>query len=260
MVFLSMVRPTSSPDVRLAHADSGAVATLHPDEAAADVCTQCSETPWINTPEHFLAFLQPFSPTCRICRLLHIYMPLCRESASTRMFLSSVPVPEAIGKLLDEDRFHPRAFEVLNLPKNCPHDDFIILVSDLSHEQPHLALQLPSISPVMSLSGIGDHFRDCISNHGDTCALQENRIPLHLKVIDCKTRTVVDAPAGCNFVALSYVWGKACADQEPDITQDVPLTVEHSIYVTVELGFRYLWIDRYVSVVICPTTSATKRS
>lgn len=72
-----------------------------------------------------------------------------------------------------------------------------------------------------------------------------------LKVITCDTgvATVVDAPASCPYVALSYVWGDS---QEASMTADVlgddlPQTIKYSITVTRRLGFKYLWVDRYVS-------------
>ncbi|KAJ4350470.1 uncharacterized protein N0V89_009091 [Didymosphaeria variabile] len=65
------------------------------------------------------------------------------------------------------------------------------------------------------------------------------------KVIDCETRTVQRAPEKCSFVALSYLWGP----QEDFAPQPLPAeqtgTIEDAITVTLRLGFRYLWIDRY---------------
>jgi hypothetical protein len=66
-----------------------------------------------------------------------------------------------------------------------------------------------------------------------------------LKVIDCETRTVQVAPGKCCFVALSYLWGP----QEIPFPQPLPTeqtrTIEDAILVTLRLGFRYLWVDRY---------------
>jgi hypothetical protein len=262
MMILIKARRTSSPDVRLAHADDGAVATLHLDEAAADVCKRCSDIPWINGPRDSddMAIV-PFSPNCRICSML-MNCTLHKDNNNVlykdSVLLAWKPAPEEIQRQLDEHKLQPRTIRVTTLypPRNVHHDESTILVSDLSLEQAEMAFQLLSISPEMSLALIRDHIRDCVGNHGHTCALKEDRKPLHLRVIDCDTRTVVDAPTGCDFVALSYVWGKACDIQGFDITKDLPLTVEHSMYVTAELGFKYLWIDRYVSVIIHPTPSA----
>ena len=63
----------------------------------------------------------------------------------------------------------------------------------------------------------------------------------YLRVIDCQARAIVDAPPGCKYLALSYVWGQ-CTSTSLD---DAPKVVNHSIDVTQALHFRYLWIDRY---------------
>ena len=74
-----------------------------------------------------------------------------------------------------------------------------------------------------------------------------------LKVIDCHERTVVLAPGSCQFVALSYVWGQPTQEAEsidrpqfPTLPDVFPRTVEDSVLTTIALGFRYLWVDRYV--------------
>ncbi|KAF2993208.1 hypothetical protein E8E13_000282 [Curvularia kusanoi] len=74
----------------------------------------------------------------------------------------------------------------------------------------------------------------------------------NLKVISCESdnATVVDAPQSCDYVALSYVWGgtKEASFTTGDVLgDDLPQTIQDSIKVTRELGFKYLWVDRYVS-------------
>lgn len=164
------------------------------------------------------------------------------------MRLKWEPAPEEIQEQLGKHNFKRNTIRVgaESEGKYGYHEARTVLVSDLSLEQAETASQL-LISPVVSLSKTGDHIRDCVTNHSHTCALEEDRKPLHLRVIDCDTRTIIDAPTGCVFVALSYVWGECSAGEETELAQDIPLTVEHSIHVTVKLGFRYLWVGRYVS-------------
>jgi hypothetical protein len=55
-------------------------------------------------------------------------------------------------------------------------------------------------------------------------------------------------------VALSYVWGKARCGSAREKDQyhshdgalpPLPATIEDAMTVTVKLGFRYLWVDKY---------------
>jgi Heterokaryon incompatibility protein (HET) len=95
---------------------------------------------------------------------------------------------------------------------------------------------------------------ECQNGHGmgkpGKCHRTE-RIPISaLKVIDCSTKQVEMAMAACQYVALSYVWGPAVAQQQPDCSpntglSNLPRTVEDAILVTLKLGYRYLWVDRY---------------
>jgi hypothetical protein len=61
------------------------------------------------------------------------------------------------------------------------------------------------------------------------------------RLINCKTNPpkVEAAPSNKKYVALSYVWG-------PDSNSlSWPRVVLDAIQVTTELGFDYLWVDRY---------------
>lgn len=72
-----------------------------------------------------------------------------------------------------------------------------------------------------------------------------------LMVIDCFSRCVVAAEQGCEYVALSYVWGliTSCGEDESfeaDLRgRRLPQTVEDAINVVQVLGKRFLWVDRY---------------
>ncbi|RSL61345.1 hypothetical protein CEP53_005146 [Fusarium sp. AF-6] len=52
------------------------------------------------------------------------------------------------------------------------------------------------------------------------------------------------------YVALSYVWGQSPSDQQQHQTIEeslgvIPAVIEDAIRVTLELGYEYLWVDRY---------------
>jgi hypothetical protein len=65
-------------------------------------------------------------------------------------------------------------------------------------------------------------------------------------VIACETRKIVSGPAGCAYVALSYIWGSISSPSlsSPQLSQ-APPTIEDAIICTQALGFQYLWVDRY---------------
>lgn len=95
---------------------------------------------------------------------------------------------------------------------------------------------------------------ECSLQHQDTSCSSDPVTVFRLTVIDCQQRRVVSAPSDCQFVALSYVWGGSHNQFEdlPDSHNDfnlpskLPQVIEDSIIVALKLGFKYLWVDRYV--------------
>ena len=98
----------------------------------------------------------------------------------------------------------------------------------------------------------------CVQHHPKKCAVDTKERPDTLKVIDCQTKKIVEAPPDCSYIALSYVWGQGqspivtwpkqpCGNTEPSILSPdtTPSVIIDAMTVTVELGWQYLWVDRY---------------
>lgn len=74
-----------------------------------------------------------------------------------------------------------------------------------------------------------------------------NKQSFRCRVIDCQTGEIVQHDPLTKYLALSYVWG---ASGETDKQDSNPLirssqTIKDAIDVTLRLGERYLWVDRY---------------
>jgi hypothetical protein len=89
--------------------------------------------------------------------------------------------------------------------------------------------------------------KDCISycsSHHRQCKPGLDQIrSTFFRVIDCNTRQVVVAELGCQYLALSYVWG--ASNDDPASLDECPKLIKDSIDVTLTLEFQYLWVDRY---------------
>jgi len=88
----------------------------------------------------------------------------------------------------------------------------------------------------------------CKKSHPD-CSAHFPKVLKSLRVIDCVTRHVIPAPQDCVYVALSYVWGTSGTRDAPSssaLLDQLPLTVDNSIDAALMLGYRYLWVDKYV--------------
>jgi hypothetical protein len=124
-----------------------------------------------------------------------------------------------------------------------------ILISRESYERTKARLE-PMFPQEAALSLAKGWIETCGLQHEALCLPSYQSTLRDLRVIDCENRKIVAAPPQCKFVALSYVWGDTTTQYDSDNGledwQNLPLLVQQSVQVTYDLGYRYLWIDRYV--------------
>jgi hypothetical protein len=86
----------------------------------------------------------------------------------------------------------------------------------------------------------------CLQSHEEHCG-QDDSSGFPLKVIDCASRKLCEIAPGTPYVCLSYVWGDASVAHRisSTLSECLPKTIEDSIWVTLQLGYSYIWIDRY---------------
>ncbi|KAG6382077.1 heterokaryon incompatibility protein-domain-containing protein [Boletus reticuloceps] len=93
---------------------------------------------------------------------------------------------------------------------------------------------------------IKDWLHRCEDLHHLTCRPLVSEELKQIKLINVETRQIVMyPPAGCDYIALSYVWG--CVEQPSyklgEILPTVPATLQDAMVVTGTLGKQYLWVD-----------------
>ncbi|KAK8078555.1 heterokaryon incompatibility protein-domain-containing protein [Apiospora saccharicola] len=190
-----------------------------------------------------------------------------RSSACLLCGLLSTIKPPRVGREPTELRlFSTRDALALHSPYKRDIDGYVdgrcLSFSDsqdmLTWNDGFLALSDPSNPPDYDIrplkpEGIDiDFIQECLGHcrrvHGRQCKSPFGSPPSKLRVIDCRRsdHQVVDAPRGCQYAALSYVWGSpqaTTAGAQP--TEGLPRVVVDAIEITTRLGFYYLWVDRY---------------
>ncbi|KAE8343803.1 heterokaryon incompatibility protein-domain-containing protein [Aspergillus arachidicola] len=72
--------------------------------------------------------------------------------------------------------------------------------------------------------------------------------PAGLKVINVQQDRVVEAPVGCEYIALSYVFGSLTTiDLTPSGSfnrHSLPASIRDALVACYKLGFKYLWVDQ----------------
>lgn len=114
----------------------------------------------------------------------------------------------------------------------------------------------PRLVPKSFDAQAGTHWINmCQERHGQNC---NRRLPLSgFRLVDCDSLAIVHAQDSMSWTALSYVWANAqdvysghtaCSYMVPHqqrLPNKLPGVVLDAISVTKQLGYKYIWIDRY---------------
>lgn len=219
--------------------------------AHEDLCKRCARTPWEKLADRF-SLLDEDIPTihegpsvllamrCRVCRLWG-------QVLSEKGIEPPYQVVRRDTPMLDSQQTCGLSVEGEVFLGSRRQPDLIATYLDEQEAQSQLQHLYPAS---IDIRIIKSWIKKCVHFHGASC---KPLIPVGLKevkVIDCSQRTIVAAPSDCQYVALSYVWGRQLTDPEPahdwDSGQALPKTIEDSISMTRALGYNYLWVDKYV--------------
>jgi hypothetical protein len=86
----------------------------------------------------------------------------------------------------------------------------------------------------------------CHTYHGDTCGTRQVGGFRPTRFIDCKRKRFCTTDEA--YVCLSYVWGMGPpgkGELDGAFPEDLPQTIADAMAVTLGIGLRYLWVDRY---------------
>jgi hypothetical protein len=224
------------------------------------LCERCASIPWeklATTSESADDLIFPVHEPllelklsrCRICRLFahtvltHVngFYPgplnlrLCAEDIFHNSRCRGLFFDNGTSRSSELESEHPR----------FPH----LIITDLGARQAQADLDYLFPGSI-DMNQLRSWLAECNAMHDSSCRPLYTGALQGFKVINCAQRTIELAPPGCQYIALSYVWGPQAASsrlpQDEDLRQMLPQTIEDSIIVTQALGFRYLWVDRYV--------------
>jgi hypothetical protein len=109
---------------------------------------------------------------------------------------------------------------------------------------------LPAVGLSSDVSSLCDYdeiktwYDACLKRHD--CGQLRTGIVRPKRLIDCKRRELRDIREP--YVCLSYLWGTAEPNQEEsehEFPEGLPQTIADAMTVTLKIGLRYLWVDRY---------------
>jgi hypothetical protein len=140
------------------------------------------------------------------------------------------------------------------------HDINLLMFKDLDQPFGHVPSEMPLTFNVRRAI---EWLQYCEKNHA-LCRKHLNPIIDGFQLINCETLAVEPAESSRKYVTLSYVWGRqessldeiapgsvpqedsAHLQSSQDLEQSTfPQVIKDAILVTKNLGFRYLWVDKY---------------
>lgn len=87
----------------------------------------------------------------------------------------------------------------------------------------------------------------CHTEHTVQCTLTWSDRLETSRMIDVKARKIIDCPANCQYVALSYMWGGVSPRPGALEAGTLPRTIEDAIFVTKSIDVDYLWVRDLIS-------------
>ena len=127
-------------------------------------------------------------------------------------------------------------------------------VSVAQKHHPQTSISASTSDWTLSYPYISTILKDCLSSH-EQCSSTEMSFPEGARVIDCARLQIVSLRRKRRYLALSYVWGadSRCAHtsvingehEQAVLPSPLPQTILDAIEITIKLGYRYLWVDRY---------------
>lgn len=239
------------------------------------ICAKCDEVAWsiipsleadglITRSEHITirslngTFAELVTSRCPICRILAHIKPASLDGLSCAV--KAIPAENVLREIDTYGGAPP--YVLLSLkPANelntfyKRHPSVAVLQSSdrqINHEP---RLLQPNI---IDYDMIKESIEYCNCNHHNSCpgSAGATTVLEGLRVIDIRTRTVIEARNHCKYAALSYVWGSQtgenASDEDP---RSPPLVIEDAFAVCASLGLEFLWVDRCVSCCLLSCSS-----
>lgn len=229
----------------------------------------CSKTD--HTPEQFGQKAWPIGlkhqATCPLCAFFASYLP--SDQRDEHEFMLHAAVLSA-SFYWPEERFPD--FDTVMMWVECPsratqtigpgHTTLIMPTrcskteADPSITQTCTHVKGREVQPVpVNYQAIAEWLKVCTEGHPGCVDIhpwteQYRDIP-GFRLIDVTTRSIIPAHEATDrqYVTLSYVWGDVSYPAlSPNMTilpDKLPTVIEHALTVTKNLGFKYIWIDRY---------------
>lgn len=178
--------------------------------------------------------------TCNFCTFLVALLvrdpsiDLTDDQSYVLFSIKTRYVPDKLFQILDHRLI------VLSTSESGPPPGSVPYIAGHAYEPPEW---LNYVKPSVDFERAKEWLQRCTELHGDNCSGNNGRIIKNFRLIDCFTGKRLLASKKTPYVALSYVWGNEDASAQG--THVYPKTIRDAMIATKNLGYRWLWVDKY---------------
>jgi hypothetical protein len=239
------------------------------DSTRTNLCQRCKslqllthvERPWKSKPTLSTYFeiatinQDSINSSCTLCMQFGFFLSEFRGDGILHLKCDHA-LTEALDRAMNQFSmtFEPSFREMLLLPKKPlvfrPRDIGHMPFESRKSWPKDLCTDILSDQPLRSDSPDYDQLkawiRQCYAEHKATCGSWKGHRIRPDRVIDCEKEVLCTNEEA--YVCLSYIWGPAPVGTEElgkSLPQDLPQTIRDAMSVTLNIGLRYLWVDRY---------------
>lgn len=189
--------------------------------------------------------------SCPLCRQFHTIFSVIQDNHSLPICPDRFHLSRQSFQILDHRGLFDGTQLGISFPISSRNIRLLPLDGKFKTSRPTTNWSSMSLARDLALGLDLDMIRSMLGNcrqeHGSDCQpVSPNEVVLRL--IDCKTRRIVQATSGQQYICLSYVWGSNHAlahAHNRDWLEVVPKTVEDAMFVAINLDIPFLWVDRY---------------
>lgn len=136
-----------------------------------------------------------------------------------------------------------------NHAKNSRKESYLALCPNNANAQEDVHVRI--VPKEVNYQLLQKWISDCRKLHKACTPIESSH--LLWRLVDCQEGTLIPAPSGCSYLALSYVWAKNGSkedqvrkpEQAAVLLGNLTKAIRDAIEVTRRLGERYLWVDKF---------------
>jgi hypothetical protein len=233
--------------------------------APDQLCSKCNalgliQPPNSSSPATFTNMrmarrIQELDPQCKLCRLISQIIDVDPNLRSSLQHGGDFYLRNAMGF----GNPPPNFIQLMSGSKTSKFSiqPSIPLIEESDSSSSEIKWTGRRVDLWLDITLIGYWLSACDHLHQRTCALPQPKksLPPEFRLIDVENNCVVLAPSKCDYLALSYVWGKITQPTLSKASKDtwskdqalasfiLPRTIQDAIILTLKLRHRYLWVD-----------------